>query len=200
MRTLPTTGEWIWLSGFVGSIVIRTPHAIANRRNRTVADRHGFGERLLLAGMFATMMILSLADIVTPFLDFAVYTLAPWTVWFGAVLQAGYCWLFWRSHSDLGRNWSPGLEVREGHELVTWGVYGRIRHPMYAAIWLGAAAQALLIQNWIAGLLVLPAFALMYVFRVPREEAMMEAEFGEAYVDYKARTGRIWPKLAVTDS
>jgi protein-S-isoprenylcysteine O-methyltransferase Ste14 len=37
-------------------------------------------------------------------------------------------WLFWRSHADLGRNWSPSLELREGHELVTEGVYRYVRH------------------------------------------------------------------------
>ncbi len=45
-------------------------------------------------------------------------------------------WLFWRSHADLGRNWSQAFELRKGHELITHGVYRVVRHPMYAAIWL----------------------------------------------------------------
>ena len=35
--------------------------------------------------------------------------------------------------------------------LVTEGIYGRVRHPMYTAFWLWAVAQALLLPNWIAG-------------------------------------------------
>lgn len=27
-------------------------------------------------------------------------------------LQLPFLWLFWRSHADLDRNWSPGLESR----------------------------------------------------------------------------------------
>ena len=99
-----------------------------------------------------------------------------------------------RSHADLGRNWSPGLEVRDAHELVTTGIYDRIRHPMYAAIWISALTQPLLIHNWIAGFLVIPAFAAMWFIRVPNEEAMMRARFGEAWDAYCARAGRLLPR------
>ena len=46
------------------------------------------------------------------------------------------------AHADLGLNWSITLEMRKGHELIVHGVYRRIRHPMYAAIFLFAVAQA----------------------------------------------------------
>jgi len=104
-------------------------------------------------------------------------------------------WLFWRSHADLGRNWSYTLEVRKGHELITRGVYRTIRHPMYASIWLWCLAQGLLLSNWLAGWYALAAFAAMYFIRVPREEAMMREIFGQEYLDYMQRTGRILPRL-----
>ena len=43
-------------------------------------------------------------------------------------------WLFYRSHADLGTNWSITLEVREGHRLITQGVYRGVSHPMYSAL------------------------------------------------------------------
>jgi len=104
-------------------------------------------------------------------------------------------WLFWRSHGDLGRNWSPSLQLREGHELVTGGVYRSIRHPMYASMWLWGVAQALLLQNWIAGWAGLVSFVPLYLLRVPREERMMLDEFGEEYRSYMNRTGCIIPRL-----
>jgi protein-S-isoprenylcysteine O-methyltransferase Ste14 len=103
-------------------------------------------------------------------------------------------WLFWRSHSDLGQNWSVSLELREGHEMVTRGVYRLIRHPMYAAIWIWALAQGLMLQNWLAGWSVVPAFAAMYLLRVPREEQMMLEQFGDEYRAYTQRTGRVVPR------
>ena len=187
-------GGLIWLAGYLLSFIIRAPHGARNRKNKIAADRKGTLESILLAAMFLAMMLLPLVYLATPFLAFANYHLPIWAVVIGAVLQIPYLWLFWRSHADLGRNWSPGLEVREEHKLVTNGIYARIRHPMYAAIWCAALSQPLLIHNWIAGPLVILAFAAMYFTRVLQEEAMMRDTFGQDYDSYITKTGRLWPK------
>lgn len=187
-------GEWVWLAAFIATGVIRTPHARRNRANVVVDARKDVTEMLLLLGMFVAGMILPLFHLATGLLAFADYALPDWATTIGVLLQLPYIWLFWRSHADLGRNWSPGLEVRQEHGLVTNGVYAGICHPMYAAIWISAVAQPLLIHNWIAGALVVPAFAAMWFLRVPREEAMMRVQFGEAYDQYCRKAGRLLPK------
>jgi protein-S-isoprenylcysteine O-methyltransferase Ste14 len=140
------------------------------------------------------LAIVPLIYLLTSWLDFADYRLPAWTGWVGAAIFAVAVWLLWRSHVDLGLNWSATLDIREGHSLVTRGVYGHIRHPMYAAHWLWAIAQALLLHNWIAG----PAFSVffipLYLLRVPHEEQMMLQHFGEEYLGYMNRTGRIIPR------
>jgi protein-S-isoprenylcysteine O-methyltransferase Ste14 len=140
------------------------------------------------------LAIVPLIYLLTSWLDFADYRLPAWTGWVGAAIFAVAVWLLWRSHIDLGLNWSATLDIREGHSLVTSGVYGHIRHPMYAAHWLWAIAQALLLHNWIAG----PAFSVffipLYLLRVPHEEQMMLQHFGEEYLGYMNRTGRIIPR------
>lgn len=113
----------------------------------------------------------------------------------GALLLPPAVWLLWRSHADLGRAWSPVVEVRQEQALVTGGVYRHIRHPMYAAHWLWAIAQALLLQNWIAGPANLATYAPLYFRRVPQEEALMLERFGDDYRAYMARTGRVVPRL-----
>ena len=187
-------GGLIWLAACILSFIIRAPHGARNRKNKITADRKDPLEGILLAAMFLAMMLLPLIYLATPFLAFANYSLPIWTVLVGAILQIPYLWLFWRSHDDLGRNWSPGLEIRAEHRLVTNGIYARIRHPMYAAIWCAALSQPLLLHNWIAGPLVIVAFAVMYFTRVPKEEAMMRDIFGQDYDTYVAQTGRLWPK------
>jgi len=77
---------------------------------------------------------------------------------------------------------------------VTTGVYEWVRHPMYAAHLLWAAAQLLLLQNWIAGPSFLVASIPLYVARIPREEEMMLEEFGDEYRRYAERTGRFLPR------
>ena len=111
--------------------------------------------------------------------------------------MAAGLWLLWRSHADLGDNWSDRLAIREDHVLVTQGAYGRIRHPMYSASWLIMIAQALLLSNWIAGFGGVVAFGVMYFLRVPQEEQMMQERFGEQYRRYMATTGRVIPKYPV---
>jgi protein-S-isoprenylcysteine O-methyltransferase Ste14 len=71
---------------------------------------------------------------------------------------------------------------------------------MYAAIWLWAVAQGLMLENWLAGWSVAPAFAAMYFLRTPREEKLMLEQFGEAYREYMKRTGRVAPKWGAAGS
>src|SRR5262249_32252909 len=130
----------------------------------------------------------------TPWLGFADYHLPPFAPWCGAALIVGSLWLFWRSHADLGLNWSQTLELRKGHQLITHGVYRSIRHPMDASIWLWCVGQGLLLENWLAGWYALASFAVLYFVRTPREERMMCEAFGEEYREYLSRTGRLFPR------
>ncbi|MBG88852.1 MAG: protein-S-isoprenylcysteine methyltransferase [Verrucomicrobiales bacterium] len=151
-------------------------------------------ERLLLLAMVPGIMVLPLLYLFSSVLSLADYSLPPIVPWIGLSVLFGSLLMFWRSHSDLGQNWSVSIELREGHELVTEGIYGRIRHPMYTSIWLWAIGQGLTLENWLAGWAVVPAFALMYFLRLPREEAMMCEKFGDQYREYMKRTGRLLPK------
>ena len=105
-------------------------------------------------------------------------------------------WLFREVHKALGKNWSPVLEIREGHTLIKDGPYKRIRHPMYTQTWIWAIAQFLITANWAVGLLGFISWSLLYFIRVPQEEKMMKEEFGEAYLEYIEQTGRIFPKFS----
>jgi len=126
---------------------------------------------------------------------FAEYHFLPALAWTGAVTFALSLWLFYRTHKELGRNWSVTLEIRERHTLVTSGVYRRVRHPMYSAFWLWALAQALLLPNWIAGPSGLVGFGILFFLRVHQEEKLMIETFGEDYRRYMARTSRILPGI-----
>ena len=123
---------------------------------------------------------------------FADYTLTLYAQVTG-MLVVPTLWLFYRSHKDLGLNWSVSLEIREDHEIVDKGVYKTIRHPIYAAIWLWVIAQALLLSNYSAGFAGIVSFALLYFLIVRKEEEMMVKEFGEPYRKYQKRTKRIIP-------
>ncbi|GAB4189193.1 MAG: protein-S-isoprenylcysteine O-methyltransferase [Roseiflexaceae bacterium] len=181
--------------GILIEMVVRIPIDRQRRQNRITVDRADRLERLVLGLLFLGTLPLPLVYALTPWLSFADYDLPAWAGALGIVVEVLALLLFWRAHTDLKANWSPSLQIRDRHELVTTGIYHYIRHPMYASQWLWVLAQALLIQNWIAGLGGLLLFLPLYLLRVPREEQMMLEAFGETYRAYMHRTGRVLPLL-----
>jgi protein-S-isoprenylcysteine O-methyltransferase Ste14 len=114
-------------------------------------------------------------------------------LWLGVPMMVAGLWLFWRSHTDLGKCWSVTLKLNQDHELIVKGVYQYMRHPMYASFFLLAISQALLLNNWLAGGAAFPAVALLYLLRVPNEEKMMMEHFGEEYLAYRRNTNALFP-------
>ncbi|MFQ5857014.1 MAG: protein-S-isoprenylcysteine O-methyltransferase [Anaerolineae bacterium] len=191
--------EIIFLSGWIVAEIIRFPHRMRNkqeRRQKKISESHTTAADALLDILaFVGLQVLPLVYVVSTWLDFADYSLPAWVGWTGAGVFVLSLLLLWRAHADLGRSWSPTLEIAQEHKLVTRGVYHYIRHLIYASVWLWGVAQALLVQNWLAGLGGLLFFFPVYLIRVPREEQMMLEHFGEDYRLYMNRTGRVIPLL-----
>ncbi len=185
----------VFFVGFVAYLGIR--HAFAKRtksQKKTVSRIDGL-EKILLVTVITASLLLPVLYLFTPLLGFADYRFPVLVPLIGTPVMVISLWLFWRSHADLGQNWSVSLELRENHELVTHGIYRTIRHPMYASIWLWDFAQAMLLQNWVAGWCALLTFAAMYFLRTPREEQLMCEAFGEEYREYMRKTGRLFPRM-----
>ncbi|MCY1290614.1 Isoprenylcysteine carboxyl methyltransferase (ICMT) family protein [compost metagenome] len=104
-------------------------------------------------------------------------------------------WTFRRTHKELGRNWSISLEIREKHQLISKGPYAVVRHPMYTSFLLMVIGQMFLLSNWVAGLLGVAGFAVLFFLRVDKEERLMLEFFGPEYRAYMDRTKRIIPYL-----
>ena len=183
----------VWLVCAVAWYVIRYPHERRARKTPVRRSARGRREILLLSISLTGLGILPMLYVATGFPRFADYAFVPAQGWIGTLAFAVSLWLFYRTHRELGRNWSVTLEVRDKHALITDGVYRRVRHPMYTAFWLWAVAQAFLLPNWIVGPAGLIGFGTLFFFRVAREEKLMLEAFGGQYRDYMARTARIIP-------
>lgn len=184
----------VYLIELIAITAVRGRHTAPYRRLKTAVDRSSALDTGLLA-LVGVGMLVPLVYVFSSILDFADYDLPRWVGWLGALLFAGAAWLLWRSHADLGRNWTPTLGLREEHALVSDGVFRHIRHPMYAAHLLWGLAQLLRLHNWIAGPAMLLVTVPQVLLRVGDEERMMVERFGEAYERYMARTGRLLPRL-----
>src|SRR5947209_19624242 len=149
----------VFLIGFIVYVAIRGVFKQRVKSNEMVVRRVDGLEKALMLILIPGALLLPVVYLFTPCLAFADYHLPAFAPWCGAVLMIAALWLFWRSHFELGENWSQTLELRKGHQLIKRGVYRSIRHPMYASIWLWDLAQGLLLQNWLAGWGALVTFA-----------------------------------------
>lgn len=183
----------VWLIGTVVWFVIRYPHQRRSRQVSKASSTDRRRERAILAVTGLLVHVVPLIYVLTGWPKFADYTFQPLLGALGALVFTAALYLFYRSHKDLGTNWSIALDIRQKHSLVTAGVYRLVRHPMYSAFWLNAAGQALLLPNWIAGPAGLFGIALLYFARVAREERMMLETFGEEYRAYMGRSARLIP-------
>jgi protein-S-isoprenylcysteine O-methyltransferase Ste14 len=185
----------VYFAAIVAEMAIRAP--ISRKQRKEPKSNRGVttSEKALLGLLFLAMFFVPIFYAATDWFDFANYSLPAWAGWLGVVIISGALLVFWRSHADLGLNWSPSLEIRENHELITRGIYGVIRHPMYASQWLWVIAQPLLLQNWVAGCLDLLVFILFYSLRVKAEEQLMLEQFGDQYRSYMQKVGAVFPKF-----
>jgi protein-S-isoprenylcysteine O-methyltransferase Ste14 len=188
----PLIAKAVVIAGTVVMMAIRAPHG---RRSRSVKAARSH-KTPLETGILVLAWVgffVPLIWVASPAFSFAEYPLRTGPLVAGVLCLVIGLWLFYRSHADLGTNWSITLEIREEHRLITQGVYRGIRHPMYSALLLYAVGQALVIPNWVAGLSNLIAFTVLFALRVGAEERMMAGQFGDEYAAYSARTKRLVP-------
>jgi protein-S-isoprenylcysteine O-methyltransferase Ste14 len=91
---------------------------------------------------------------------------------------------------NFSRSGTPFVSIKPTRALVTTGIHGWTRNPIYLGMFLiyggiGVAAQS----PWIL-ILALPLAITIRLGVVAREEAYLERRFGDAYRDYKARVRR----------
>jgi len=124
------------------------------------------------------------------YLDFGMVQLE----FFGLLIMIlGYTIFIW---SVLARGrYATSWQMPADHKLVNWGPYRYVRHPAYLGYYLMFIGFALLWHNALA---LVPLIAIPgYVLIAHREEEMLVARFGEAYVQYQKRVGRFLPKVTL---
>jgi len=98
---------------------------------------------------------------------------------------------------DMGDSWRIGLDVNETTTLVHTGVFGRIRNPIYTAMFTFGIGIVLVTPNLVAGagLILLIATIELQVRRV--EEPYLLRTHGDAYRAYTASVGRFIPGVGL---
>ena len=183
---------------FLGALVISTLHRWRARAAGGVI-RRSEEPRILIAGriLFAVPLIAG------PALWIANPRLMEWSS-FGA--PAGLRWVgvslgvlvLCSAHwvlKSIGANVSETVLTKKNHQLVMHGPYRWVRHPLYATGIALYLALGLIAANWF--MLTCSAIAAIAIrlFVVPREERALIERFGDAYRQYRQRTGALTPTI-----
>jgi protein-S-isoprenylcysteine O-methyltransferase Ste14 len=108
-------------------------------------------------------------------------------VWLQAVGGLAVClgfsggWLAFRENTFA----APVVKIQEGQKPIDTGVYGIVRHPMYAGAIVYIVGMPLILGSW-RGLVLAPILILGVAWRIVNEERTLRAEL-PGYDDYAAR-------------
>ena len=143
-------------------------------------------ERVKQKGVVALSGILFVASFILAGLDFRFgwSSLPHWVVWTSSIvflLSYGMYAEVMRENEWLSRS----IEVMEGQKVVSTGLYGIVRHPMYTATILMFLAMPLVMGSWWAFLVMVP-YVIAIVTRIKDEETLLTKEL-EGYLEYKEK-------------
>ena len=188
--------RWVMAAGVVAVVGTTLPHRVkAGTREKLDRRKEGVFMLATLRPAGAALWLGIIAYTINPaWMAWSAVTLPVWLRWSGAGFYGlAVALLIW-TLPTLGPNLTDTVVTREHHTLVTRGPYRWIRHPFYVAMALIIVAGALIMANWF----VLASGTVVFVLLAIRsrvEEEQLAARFGDAYREYKKRTGRFLPKL-----
>ncbi len=114
--------------------------------------------------------------------------------WLGVVLYALGGALRLAPVFVLGERFSGLAAIQPGHQLVTTGLYAKIRHPSYLGLLTLCLGWALAFRS-LPGVAIALLMAIPIVGRINAEERLLAERFGAQYEAYRARTWRLLPGL-----
>lgn len=121
--------------------------------------------------------------------------LPDWLRWTGLGIGIIVVPLIYQVFSTIGSNISETILTKESHQLVTTGIYTRIRHPLYMVAGLTLVSFSLLTANWFVSAMSTISIVLIVMVVVPKEEDQLILKFGDDYRDYQKRSGKVWPRF-----
>lgn len=189
----------VWV--YLGTLLFIAILLVGRRRARhlNLTDQDQILDPLLGPAMIRWGIVLYGFGLLIPLWDY--WYLPPvlprsWTTsLLGLLLFVAGSWVRYAAYRALGPFFTFRLAIREGHCLVTTGVYRYIRHPGYAGTILVAVGQPLILGSLVGLLLLSLPIVLFVCSRIPLEEQILLNHFEDKYRSYLRRSWRLCPYL-----
>ena len=108
---------------------------------------------------------------------------------------AGIAWCWW-ARVYMGRLWSGGVVIKEGHRVVDSGPYAVVRHPIYSGAFLLVGAHVL-VKARAVDLIFYAGLVAFFAAKARLEERFLLQELGDDYAAYRARVPMLMPRWRV---
>lgn len=190
----------IWAYWFyVGAMIVRV-------RRRTRKLPGVVPKQTLERFMWVVWVPLVAAWMTLPYLA-ATRAHAPWAIpdfarepayaalrWIAAATGVACLALSIECWTRMGKNWRIAVTPDEKTDLVTTGLYGHIRHPIYSLSILLMLCTTVVVPTFPMAAVAAVHIALM-LLKARNEERFLLVAQGEAYARYCRRTGRFFPRV-----
>ena len=184
--TMNYPGAWLFLGvlfvpmlaiGIV--LIIKSPSLLEKRLNAKEKQGAQKGVVAVSALMFPIGFVLAGLDF-----RFAWSSVSPWA----AILAAGFFLFGYGMYAEVMREnayLSRTVEVQENQKVVSTGLYGIVRHPMYLATLFMFLSMPIILGSLYA---IIPflLYPIAIVVRIAGEEKLLSEEL-EGYEEYKTR-------------
>jgi protein-S-isoprenylcysteine O-methyltransferase Ste14 len=155
------------------------PALLKRRTEAGILHEKEFTQKVVMALLFGACIVL----VVLPPLDVRFgWSFMPWQVSIiGDALVAFSFYIFYLV-SRVNTYAAANVRVEEGQKVISTGVYGFVRHPMYFAALFLFIGTPLALGSWWT-LLLLPGFIPILVARILNEEKVLARDL-PGYVEY----------------
>jgi len=177
--------EYFGIFGFVLWAISERWFQLSNSQ-QDGGDKRDKGTFWLISLFWYLAVILSIID--------ANYT--HWSVdismkgfrWLGIPIISGGLILRIMARQTLKKQYSAMIKTSESHELVTTGIYGKLRHPAYLGLVM--LILGIPLSSWSMlglGIALLGGIPVI-LYRIKLEESFLIEIFGQKYKDYSQHT------------
>ena len=146
------------------------------------------------AALFGAALLAGLVGVIGPVVGAVpVMSAPPVVAAAGLLLTVAGLVVVLVSQAQMGRSWRIGVDPGERTDLVTGGVFGWARNPVFTGMVAVQLGVAVMVPSWwsVAAVLLLVGSVQLQVRVV--EEPYLRRVHGRAYGGYAARVGRFVP-------
>jgi protein-S-isoprenylcysteine O-methyltransferase Ste14 len=155
------------------------PALLKRRTEAGVSHEKERAQKVIISALFAAFFAL----IVLPPLDYRFgWSHVPWYLSVGGDALVLVSFYVFYLVSKVNTYAAANVRVEEGQKVISTGVYGWVRHPMYCGALFLVAGTPLALGSWWS-LLLAPLFIPILYFRIANEEKVLQRDLPgyEAY-------------------